>query len=638
MQKTFIRYTSAIMVVGILLIISFNFGFMLHNLEKEQYDSFCGKIDQVVHTLENNQMELEMMNENLDMDYLTRARAAAYVLDREQDVSMDVAQMQYLAKLLDVDELHIIDENGIIAAGSVSEYVGIDMANHKQTREFLELLDREGEDAYLIQEQQPNAAEGKIMKYVGVRRKAMKGVVQVGFEPIRQMQAQERNSYSYIFSRFPTDAGEELYVLDIAGGEILGHSGGMEREFSGESYQLEKLLDCVDGMYIKDADGRAMYVVSRQYGEVLICTAIPKTVLFQELWVNVLLTLLYLLFVVILVTFSLNYLLRCKVIDGIHGIIDKLSAITKGDLQVRLEQGGNREFEELSCGINTMVDSIVSISGRSSRIIELSGFPFAAFEYDSETGHLFVTSGLKSLLDIPEEKAENICNNLSLFDNYIRGIMKQTVEGEADIYKINNAKYIRIHMSQGKNKCLGVITDVTEYVLEKRQMQYENTHDPLTGLNKYSYFKQLAGQVLSGMPAGMCCAAVMLDLDSFKQVNDTFGHDAGDKYLQGFADILKTFPKEHVLTARRSGDEFCMMLYNCGGEAELLGYLKLLYDMLAKTPVNLSGQESRLIGASCGFAWTMDYKEDIIELIAHADEALYEAKRDGKGTYRKYRG
>ena len=88
--------------------------------------------------------------------------------------------MQYLAKLLDVDELHIIDENGIIAAGSVSEYVGIDMANHKQTREFLELLDREGEDAYLIQEQQPNAAEGKIMKYVGVRRKAMKGVVQVG--------------------------------------------------------------------------------------------------------------------------------------------------------------------------------------------------------------------------------------------------------------------------------------------------------------------------------------------------------------------------------------------------------------------------------------------------------------------------
>ena len=153
MQKTFIRYTSAIMVVGILLIISFNFGFMLHNLEKEQYDSFCGKIDQVVHTLENNQMELEMMNENLDMDYLTRARAAAYVLDREQDVSMDVAQMQYLAKLLDVDELHIIDENGIIAAGSVSEYVGIDMANHKQTREFLELLDREGEDAYLIQEQ-----------------------------------------------------------------------------------------------------------------------------------------------------------------------------------------------------------------------------------------------------------------------------------------------------------------------------------------------------------------------------------------------------------------------------------------------------------------------------------------------------
>ena len=48
-------------------------------------------------------------------ELVQNARAAAYVLDREQDVSMDVAQMQYLAKLLDVDELHIIDENGIIA-------------------------------------------------------------------------------------------------------------------------------------------------------------------------------------------------------------------------------------------------------------------------------------------------------------------------------------------------------------------------------------------------------------------------------------------------------------------------------------------------------------------------------------------
>lgn len=637
MQKIFIKYTSVIMTLGILLILSFNFGFTLHNLEKEQYDSFCGKIEQVVHTLETNRMELELMNENLDMDYLTRAKAAAYMMEHQEGLSMDVAQMQYLAALLDVDELHIIDDNGIIVAGSVSEYVGIDMAEHEQTRPFLDLLGREGDDAYLIQDEQPNAAEGKVMKYVGVCSKEGSEVVQVGFKPVRQMEAQARNSYDYIFSRFPTDEGEELFVLDAVNGRILGHSGGMDREFCGEYFQLGELLGCMEGAYRTDGDGKEMYVVSKQFEDVLICTALPKTLLLRELWTNVVLTLLYLLLVEAVVIVSLNYLVRRKVIDGIHGIIENLSAITQGNLDIRVKQGGNREFEELSSGINTMVDSIVSITGRTSRIIELSGIPLAAFEYEGKTGHLFVTSGLKDMLDMQGETAEEICGDSALFENYIRAVMEGLVPGETDIYKISDTRFVRIHMSQSKERCLGVITDTTKYIMEKQRMQYENTHDPLTGLYKYPYFKQVAAEIVRKLPEGQSCAAVMLDLDAFKTINDTFGHDAGDRYLQGFAYVLRTLPKEHVLTARRSGDEFCMMIYGCGEKGEFGRYLDMLYGALASNPVTLSEQERRVIGVSCGFAWTVDAGTELSELIAHADEALYEVKRETKGQYREYR-
>ncbi len=95
---------------------------------------------------------------------------------------------QTLARLLNVDELHVIDENGIIVSGSISKYVGIDMDDHEQTRAFLTLLES-GDNAYLIQEAQPNAAENRIMKYVGVARKRRRGIVQVGFKPTRQMEA-----------------------------------------------------------------------------------------------------------------------------------------------------------------------------------------------------------------------------------------------------------------------------------------------------------------------------------------------------------------------------------------------------------------------------------------------------------------
>ena len=216
MQKTFIKYTFIIITAAIFLTLFISFLFSRHMIESQQLGTFHNKIEQMIHTLQSNHAELRLLNDSLDEDYLTRARAAAYIFDNQEEVALDVSEMQYLANLLNVDELHVIDENGIISAGSVSKYVGIDMGDHPQTRAFLSLLESNDDNAYLIQDTQPNAAENKIMKYIGVARKSTKGIVQVGLRPTRQLEAQSRNTYDYIFSRFPTDKGEELYVVDSA--------------------------------------------------------------------------------------------------------------------------------------------------------------------------------------------------------------------------------------------------------------------------------------------------------------------------------------------------------------------------------------------------------------------------------------
>ena len=297
MQKTFIKYTFIVITAGIFLILVINLLFTWHTLELSQFHSFCTKIDQVIHTLESNQTELKILQENLDEDYLTRARAAEYVLDRQKEVSLDVSEMQYLANLLNVDELHVIDENGIIVSASVSQYVGIDMSDHPQTSAFLSLLESDNENDYLIQEAQPNAAESKIMQYVGVARKSTKGVVQVGFEPTRQLEAQSRNTYEYIFAQFPTDVSEELFVVDRSSGAVLGHSDGINQLFSAEYYQLEPLLDCKNGAFLKAANGKSIYVVSQSYADVLICAALPANILFQKLLRNTVNTFIYLLLI-----------------------------------------------------------------------------------------------------------------------------------------------------------------------------------------------------------------------------------------------------------------------------------------------------------------------------------------------------
>jgi len=636
MQKIFIKYTIAIMTAASFLILLINFLFYWHMLEVRQFATFHTKIEQVIHTLESNRQELALMNESLDEDYLTRARAAAYVLDREDVLSLSVVEMQYLADLLNVDELHVIDESGFIVAGSVSEYVGFDMREHQQTSAFLALLESDVEGAYLIQGPQPNAAEGKLMQYVGVARQGRKGVVQVGFEPKRQMEAQSRNTYDYIFSRFPTDVEEELYVIDSASGLMLGHSGALMQEYTGNCYQLDRLSDCAEGAYRKGQDGRLMYVVSERYDDVLLCAALPADIMFRELSRNTLRTFLYLLFIAIAVILLLNYLVRRKVIDGIHLIIKKLTFITNGNLDTTVDIGGNREFQELSSGINTMVKSIVSLSDRISAIIEISGVPLAAFEYENGASHVFVTSGLGGLLHISDQKVADLCGDVSSFDNYIKQLTKEAVEGEEDVYQIDDDRYIRIHMSESEEGKLGVITDVTGDMTEKRKMRYENIHDPLTGLYKYQYFKKMTEEILHNIPEGKGCAAVMLDLDYFKDINDTYGHDVGDRYLQSFSAVMASMPEEHFLTARRSGDEFCMFIFDCRSSDDIASYMDGFYEQLGRNQVALSRTQTGTISASSGFAWTDNKNTDISELLNRADEALYEVKRETKGTYRGF--
>lgn len=636
MQKTFIRYTFAIITSAIFLIFFINLLITLHTLESQQYNKFYTKSEQVIHTLETNQAELAILQENLDEDYLTRAKAAAYIFDTQEEISMNVGEMQYLAKLLNVDELHVIDENGFIVAASVSKYVGFDMSKHEQTRPFLAMLENDKEEDYLIQEAQPNAADNKIMQYIGVTRKGKKGIIQVGFKPTRQLEAKARNTYEYIFSRFPTDSGEELFAVDRFTGDILGHSDGMDTDFSAAYYQPEQLLECTKGSYKKQKNGSSMYVVVREYDNILIGLAIPQNNLTGQLFKQVFNTLWYLLLIEAIVLILLNYLVKRKVVNGIHFIIQNLMDITNGNLDTTVAADDNPELKALSSGINTMVKSIISISDRISAIIKISGIPLAAFEYKLDVQHVFITSGFKELLDISEEKTKKLCQDSILFDKYIKNIINHPLKGETDIFQITDTKYVRIHMSESSNTNLGVIIDISKDIIEKQQMQYENTHDFLTKLYKYSYFKQLAAERLQHMSPEHVCAIVMLDLDSFKSINDTFGHDVGDKYLQHFSNIMRSMPPEHFLSARRSGDEFCMMLFNCNNKNDIIQYLNQFYQALDQTPVQLSDSQSKVIGASSGFAWTSDSNADIDELLNYADEALYDIKRETKGRFGEY--
>ncbi len=158
--------------------------------------------------------------------------------------------------------------------------------------------------------------------------------------------------------------------------------------------------------------------------------------------------------------------------------------------------------------------------------------------------------------------------------------------------------------------------------------------DSVTGLHNRHYFHQAVERTLSGQSSGPQLAVMFVDLDDFKQVNDTFGHAAGDTLLCEVARRLAGSLRKSDVVCRLGGDEFAVILPVADGVLEASGVAAKLLAGLAM-PLRVAEQEL-FISASIGIALASAGEIDQVELLRRADVAMYEAKSAGKGIYRVF--
>jgi len=175
------------------------------------------------------------------------------------------------------------------------------------------------------------------------------------------------------------------------------------------------------------------------------------------------------------------------------------------------------------------------------------------------------------------------------------------------------------------------------------QVRYLAYHDGLTGLPNRNMFKEyLAKSLARARRNDEQLALLFLDMDEFKQVNDTLGHEAGDKLLGMFSDALAAVLREgdligrgsdpqDDLLARLGGDEFIILLQAVAGPEEAAAAAARILEMLSR-PFPVEGQQF-YIGASIGITMFPQDGTGVDELIKHADLAMYAAKRRGKNNY-----
>jgi diguanylate cyclase (GGDEF)-like protein/PAS domain S-box-containing protein len=181
---------------------------------------------------------------------------------------------------------------------------------------------------------------------------------------------------------------------------------------------------------------------------------------------------------------------------------------------------------------------------------------------------------------------------------------------------------------------VGIYTDVTQRRRREDSAAHQARHDPLTGLPNRQYaLERLARSVNRSRRKQTRGVVIFIDLDRFKEINDTHGHDAGDEVLRVIARRFRSAVRQEDMVARLGGDEFIALIE----EVDHLDVVRRVAEALraaAAEPVSYSASCALSVSASLGVAVFPQDDEGVEALLMRADLAMYEAKRDGRDAIR----
>lgn len=317
-------------------------------------------------------------------------------------------------------------------------------------------------------------------------------------------------------------------------------------------------------------------------------------------------------------------------------------------------RGGVRHFSMHASAMGDLVSAslidVTEIRNReeSFRLL-FQDSPLPMFVYDPDTMQMRDVNGAAvehygysreqfrsmSLLDIrPPEERERVRQMLAQPSIPTdTGDVWRHLKADGSIIEVQ--VYSRKVDYQGRSERLAVIVDVTEQRKTEARISFMAHHDALTALpNRVLFLEELRrtlGHVeRHGEPAAILC----IDLDYFKDVNDTLGHPVGDKLLQQVSERLRGALRDNDLVARLGGDEFAVIQRDLAGPVEAGVLSDRLISVLSQ-PYDLDGQVV-VIGASVGIAVAPTDGDSADALLKNADMALYRAKDDGRGAFRYF--
>ncbi len=307
-----------------------------------------------------------------------------------------------------------------------------------------------------------------------------------------------------------------------------------------------------------------------------------------------------------------------------------------------LEKLGIKEIDDLTDSIETLSVSVAESSSKISKILSMTQASIGVFEYVEGEDEVFVSSNLFGVLGMPQAmQGESSFIQRAQFDSLLQKLSDKLDHEEEGLYRIEGEeagpRWVQLTRLVSGARTLGAVSDVTSDVLDKRQIEYERDYDVLTDLyNRRAFQQKLSTLFKSGIHLGYA-ALIMWDLDNLKYINDTYGHEYGDRYIIALADCLAWYQMRYnAISARRSGDEFYTFIYGFDSLEEGRTAIEEGWSNLKGQKYYLPGDLDYRIRVSAGVAWYPKDANNWQDLSRYADYAMYSVKHTVKGSMQEF--
>lgn len=445
------------------------------------------------------------------------------------------------------------------------------------------------------------------------------------------------NEIMLAFRRIPSETGEILFAADKETGEIYTHTLD---DFTGQNLygfdiDKKKLEQYQKGFTLTFDDSGSYFCVLKEFNGTLIGRGVSPEVLYRGRTARMVWTLVFWLLMFGVVAYTTDQLVERKVVGAIEDLQREMKRLERGmpEGSIQLEKG--TEFYQLFRAVHQMLQGVQNTTGRLARAVQKAKMSMAAYEYYDNMNRVMATDELGYMLGLDTRTVSDLYLEKEQFLEVLEEIKKHPEKEEEQVYSLNRYGrkcWVRMVTVQEEGCVLGLVMDVTREIRTKKNLRKERDCDPLTGLYNRRYFEKYVAEIIEQTDTENAAMA-MLDLDYFKGINDSYGHEFGDKYLKQMAGYLEGISDERTLVGRRSGDEFYIFFYGFSSKEEIQKKMHQFYRMVKQSPVYYPDGKIEPMSISAGLNYYDDSYDNMEAFFDRTDKVLYRAKENGKNHF-----